>query len=213
MPRAKRYGNAKSGGQLKRVGQQPRRFRRRTNRNNRNRVVRVNRPITENQSQLIRVKRKEILGTGAFTQDSNLNIQHFIFDAANGPAWFKKMCDLYEKYKMHSVDLEVVFGGSKMTKGVYILSYNTNYDQRNDNTATQSALAAQKGAIQVPAAQQVGRLHINGSGLTGYSTTLPTTGNNSYCFDAIIAGVPAEDVSFTINVYYDVTFYNPQVQD
>lgn len=172
----------------------------------------VRKPLNQ-LAQNVRVRRKEILGSGSFTQDSNLSIKHHIFDAANGPAWFKKMCDLFEKYKMHSVDIEVVFGGSKMTKGVYILSYNTNYDQRNDNTATQSQLAAQKGAIQVPASNQIGRLHINGSGLTGYSTTLPTTGNQSYCFDAIIAGVPAEDVSYTINVIYDVTFYNPQLTD
>lgn len=170
-------------------------------------------PFQDRFSQSIRVKRKEILGTGTFTTDTNLNIKHFIFDAANGPAWFKKMCDLYEKYKMHSVDLEVVFGGSRMTKGVYILSYNTNYDQRNDTSATESAIAAQKGAIQVPASSQIGRIHINGSGLTGYSTTLPTTGNNSYCFDAIIAGTPPEDVPFTINVIYDATFYNPQISD
>lgn len=164
-------------------------------------------------TQATRVKRKEILATGTFTTDSNLNIKHHIFDAVNGPAWFKKMCDMYEKYKIHSVDLEVVFGGSKMSKGTYVLSYNTNYDQRNDVSLTQSAIMAQKGAKQVCAADQKASIHINGSGLTGYSTTLPTTGNNSYCFDAILAGVPVEDIPYTINVYYDATFYNPQIAD
>lgn len=184
---------------------------RRRNNNNRNRP----KPKTYNSglTQNTRVKRKEILATGTFTTDANLQIKHHVFDAANGPAWFKKMCDMYEKYRIHSVDLEVVFGGSKMSKGTYILSYNTNYAQRNDTTQTQSAIMAQKGAKQVCAADQVATIHINGSGLTGYSTTLPTTGNESYCFDAILAGVPVEDLPYTINVYYDATFYNPQIAD
>lgn len=184
---------------------------RRRNNNNRNRPKQIayNSGLTQNT----RVKRKEILATGTFTTDANLQIKHHIFDAANGPAWFKKMCDMYEKYRIHSIDLEVVFGGSKMSKGTYILSYNTNYAQRNDVTQTQSAIMAQKGAKQVCAADQVASIHINGSGLTGYSTTLPTTGNESYCFDAILAGVPVEDLPYTINVYYDATFYNPQIAD
>lgn len=184
-----------------------------SNRRRQNNVVvrRVN--YTQGLTQSTRVKRKEILGTGLFEQGSGFSIKHFIFDAANGPAWFKKMCNLYEKYKVHSIDLEIVFGGSKMTKGTYILSYNTNYDQRNDNTASASAIMAQKGAKQVCAADQICRIHLNGSGLTGYSTTLPTTGVNSYCFDAIIAGEPVENLSFTMNVYYDITFYVPQISD
>lgn len=175
------------------------------------RIRRVN--YTDNLTQTTRVKRKEILGTGTFTEGSGFTIKHFVFDASNGPAWFKKMCNMYEKYKVHGIDLEVVFGGSKMSKGTFILSYNTNYDQRNDNTASASAIMAQKGAKQVCAADQVKRIHINASGLTGYSTTLPTTGVESYCFDAIIAGEPVEDIPFTINIYYDITFYVPQISD
>lgn len=191
-----------------RVSRRTRNRRRNTNLRKRGNV-KFNSGLTQNT----RVKRKEILATGKFTTDNNLQIKHHIFDAANGPAWFKKMCDMYEKYKIHSVDLEVVFGGSKMSKGTYILSYNTNYAQRADVSQTQSAIMAQKGAKQVCAADQVATIHINGSGLTGYSTTLPTTGNESYCFDAILAGVPVEDIPYTINVYYDATFYNPQIAD
>lgn len=196
---------------VKKSAKVSKRNKRRNNRNRRMKTVKSSQRFQAGLTQTTRVKRKELLATGTLSGNSYI-INHHIFDAASGPAWFKKMCNMYEKYKMHSVDIEVVFGGSKMTKGVYVLSYNTNYDQKAD-TVSESALLAQKGAKQVCAADQIARIHVNGSGLTGYSTTLPTTGINSYCFDAIIAGTPAETVTYTINIYYDATFYNPQISD
>lgn len=187
------------------------------NRNNSNRKVsnkkgRRNarrRRVNNGLSQAIRVSRSEVFFTGKFTSSQTLQIYRKSFDPINGPQWFKKMCGLYEKYKIHGIKLKIVFGGSKLTKGTYVLSYNTNKDQAQD-AVTYDVLMAQAGAKEIAAASVNGTIKIKPSGLTGFSTTLPTSGISGYAFDAVVAGVPPEDVNFTVHVIYDVTFINPQ---
>lgn len=160
-------------------------------------------------SQSMRVTRSEVLGTGTFSVGSVLVEKRFIFDPLTGPPWFKAMCNLYEKYKVHGAKLKLVFGGSKMTKGVYVLSYNTNFSQINLSQSYERWLS-QRGAKEITAANQTGVVNIAASGITGFGTVLPTSGAEGYAFDACVAGVPPEEVTFTLHVIYDVTFYNPQ---
>lgn len=174
-----------------------------------NKGRRNRRRINNGMSQAIRVSRSEVLGTGSFTTSTTLQVKKHSFDPINGPQWFKKMCSLYEKYKIHGIKLRIVFGGSKMTKGTYVLSYNTNKDQVQD-AVTYDTLMSQAGAKEVAAASVNGTIKIKASGITGFSTTLPTSGISGYAFDAIVAGVPPEDVNYTLHVIYDVTFINPQ---
>lgn len=165
------------------------------------------------QTQSVRMVKREVWFSGAFTQSVNLSTKTKSFDMTTGPAWFKKMAALYEKYKIHYVNLYVKFGGSMTTKGMYVLTYNANESKKTDTTKTFQELCAQKGSSIIPAAKQAGSIHINGSSLTGFSTTLPTEGSDTetYCFNAILAGIPPEDVDFTIEIEYNVTFYNPTV--
>jgi len=165
------------------------------------------------QTQSVKITKREVWFNGTFTQSNSLTTINKVFDMVNGPSWFKKMAALYEKYKIHGVNLYVKFGGSMTTKGMYVLTYNSNETKKSDTTKTFQELCAQKGSLIIPAAQQTGSIHINGSSLTGYSTTLPTEGTatDTYCFNAIIAGVPPEDVDFTVEIQYIVTFYNPTV--
>lgn len=167
------------------------------------------RRVNNGMSQTIRVSRSEVLATGKFTTATTLQVFKHSFDPINGPQWFKKMCGLYEKYKIHGIKLKIVFGGSKMTKGTYVLSYNTNKDQIGD-AVTYDTLLSQAGAKEVAAASVNGTIKIKPSGLTGFSTTLPTSGISGYAFDAVIAGIPPEDVNYTLHVIYDITFINPQ---
>lgn len=161
------------------------------------------------QTQSVKFSKKEVWFTGSFAQGSSLVAVKKKFDTTDGPAWFKQMATMYEKYKIHGVNLYVKFGGSAMTKGIYVLTYNAN-ESAYSATKTFEQLSCQKGSKLVPAARQSGALHINGSSLTGYSTSLPTEGN-TYCFDAILAGVPVEAVDYIIEVQYIVTFYNPTI--
>jgi hypothetical protein len=165
------------------------------------------------QTQSVKLCKREVWFSGTFTQGVNLQTVNKSFDMTNGPAWFKKMAALYEKYKIHGVNLYVKFGGSMTTKGMYVLTYNSNESKKSDTTKTFQELCAQKGSLIITAAKQSGALHINGSSLTGYSTTLPTEGQDSetYCFNAVIAGIPPETVDFTVEIQYIVTFYNPTV--
>lgn len=166
------------------------------------------------QTQTFRLKKREVWSSSSFTTGTQLTTVNISFDTTNGPNWFKTMSKQYEKYKLHWVNLYVRFGGSSMTKGLYVLTYNCNESKKADTTKSFEQLSCQKGSVIVPAAKQFGRLHINGSSLTGYSTTLPTEGSASatYAFNAIIAGIPVEAVDYVIEVEYDVTFYNPTIQ-
>lgn len=166
------------------------------------------------QTQSFRLKKREVWSASNFTIGNQLSTVNISFDTTNGPNWFKTMSKQYEKYKLHWVNLYVRFGGSSMTKGLYVLTYNCNESKKADTTKTFEQLSCQKGSVIVPAAKQFGKLHINGSSLTGYSTTLPTEGTAAatYAFNAIIAGVPVEAVDYVIEVEYDVTFYNPTIQ-
>lgn len=184
------------------------RRRRRTNRNFTRRLV-----GQIGQSQSVKLIKREVWFSGTFTQASTLTTINHSFDMVNGPSWFKKMAALYEKFKIHGVNLYIKFGGSMTTKGMYVLTYNSNETKKNDVSKTFQELCAQKGSLIIPAARQSGSIHINGSSLTGYSTTLPTEGSASdtYSFNAVVAGVPPENVDFTIEIQYIVTFYNPTV--
>lgn len=169
------------------------------------------------QTQSVKLTKREMWFNGSFTS-AQVSAGALVtinkrFDCNDGPAWFKNMCGQYEKYKLHGVNLIVRFGGSAMTKGIYVLTYNANLAAIN-NSKTFEQLCCQKGSNLVTAAKQYGSLHINGSSLTGYSTSLPTEGTNeSYCFNAILAGVPAEVVDYTVEVEYIVTFYNPTISN
>lgn len=161
------------------------------------------------QTQSVKFSKREVWFTGSFAQDNALNTKKVKFDMTTGPAWFKQMGTMYEKYKVHGVNLYVKFGGSAMTKGIYVLTYNANESAYGTNK-TFEQLSCQKGSKLIPASRQSGALHINGSSLTGYSTSLPTEGN-TYCFDAILAGIPVEAVDYVVEVQYVVTFYNPTI--
>lgn len=189
----------------------------RNNRKNKKRQIRTRRFRPRGiagQTQTFRLKKREVWSSSSFTSGTQLTTVNIAFDTTNGPNWFKTMAKQYEKYKLHWVNLYVRFGGSSMTKGLYVLTYNCNESKKADTTKSFEQLSCQKGSVIVPAAKQFGRLHINGSSLTGYSTTLPTEGTAAatYAFNAIIAGIPVEAVDYVIEVEYDVTFYNPTIQ-
>jgi hypothetical protein len=157
--------------------------------------------------------RREIWFQDSFTQNQNLQVIKRRFDVEEGPAWFKTMAGMYEKYKLVHAKVFLKFGGSKMTKGIYLLTYNSNL-QGIDAVKSYEQLAAQKGSRQVTAANQSGVININGSSVTGYSTTLPTEGADpSYAFNVIIAGIPVEDVPYVVEIEYKVIFYNPTITE
>lgn len=164
-------------------------------------------------SQTARIMRREVWFQDAFTQNEQLQVVKRRFDVDQGPAWFKTMAGMYEKYKLVHARIFLKFGGSKMTKGIYLLTYNSNLAGINiDKTYEQ--LAAQKGSRQITAANQSGVININGSSVTGYSTTLATEGADpSYAFNVIIAGIPVEDVPYVVEVEYKVIFYNPTITE
>jgi len=163
------------------------------------------------QTQSVKLTKREMWFSDTFTQGTSLVTIKKRFDCTNGPSWFKQMCLQYEKYKIHGVNIYLRFGGSAMTKGLYVLTYNSNFSAIS-GTKTFEQLCCQKGSKIMSAAKQYGSIHINGSSLTGYSTNLPTEGTDeSYCFNVIVAGTPAETVDFTVEVEYIVTFYNPTI--
>lgn len=184
------------------------RRRRRTNKNFTRRLI-----GQIGQTQSVKLVKREVWFSGTFQQSSTLATVNKSFDMVTGPSWFRKMAALYEKFKIHGVNLYIKFGGSMTTKGMYVLTYNANETKKNDTSKTFQELCAQKGSLIIPAARQSGSIHINGSSLTGYSTTLPTEGSASdtYSFNAVIAGIPPENVDYTVEIQYIVTFYNPTV--
>lgn len=187
--------------------------RRRTRRSNRNFTRRLIGQIGQTQS--VKICKRELWFTDTFQQGGGLVTKNMSFNTTDGPAWFKAMSKLYEKYKIHGVNLYIKFGGSMTTKGMYVLTYNSNVEKRTDNTKSFAELQNQKGAALITAARQTGAIHINGSSLTGYSTTLPTEGDaaSTYCFNAVVAGVPPETVDFAVEIQYIVTFYNPTISN
>lgn len=164
-------------------------------------------------SQIAKIKRKEIWFEGSFEESQALATVSHRFDVNAGPSWFKTMASMYEKYKLVHVRIWLKFGGSKMTKGLYLLTFNSNLSAIAAQK-TYAQLAAQKGSKQIAAASQTGVIDINGSSLTGYSTTLPTEGaDESYAFNVIIAGTPIETVPYVVEIEYKVVFYNPTISD
>lgn len=164
-------------------------------------------------SQIAKIKRKEIWFEGSFEENQALATVSHRFDVNAGPSWFKTMASMYEKYKLVHVRIWLKFGGSKMTKGLYLLTFNSNLSAIATQK-TYAQLAAQKGSKQIAAASQTGVIDINGSSLTGYSTTLPTEGaDESYAFNVIIAGTPIETVPYVVEIEYKVIFYNPTISD
>lgn len=214
MPKAKRNNNNRLNLQSKKSTPQSQRLRiKKVRRNNKNQNLTKTLVGQVGQTQSIKMTKREVWFSGQFTQSNSLTTINKVFDMTTGPSWFRKMAALYEKYKIHGVNLYIKFGGSMTTKGMYVLTYNANETKKNDTTKTFQELCAQKGSLIIPAAKQSGVIHINGSSLTGYSTTLPTEGSSTdtYCFNAIVAGTPPEDVDFTVEIQYIVTFYNPTV--
>jgi len=189
-------------------------FKRRNIRRLRNRNLNYTRKLVGEvgQTQTFKCTKREVWFTGSFAAGNQLTAVKKKFDITTGPAWFKQMAMTYEKYKLHGVNLYVKFGGSAMTKGIYVLTYNANESAFGENK-TFEQYCCQKGSQLVPAARQSGSIHINGSSLTGYSTTLPTEGTGTYSFNAILAGVPVEAVDYIVEVQYVVTFYNPTIRE
>lgn len=185
-----------------------------TRRNNRRRYRNRRRwSKVDTTMQTARIVRRELWFQDSFTESDQMQIKKVRFDINDGPAWFKKIASMYEKYKLTNVKLTVRFSGSKMTKGMYLLTFNSNLSAINVEK-DYSALAAQRGSKQVAAADQIGTININGSSLTGYSTTLPCEGaDDSYAFNVILAGVPVESVSYSVEIEYKAVFYNPTISN
>lgn len=161
-----------------------------------------------------RVSRQELWFTGTLTQGDNVIHNKKVFDVTTGPAWFKTWSTLFEKFAVRYVAVKVKFGGSAMTKGSYLMTYNTNYDDRNTN-ANYDKAAAQSRAKVIRVAGGGGRIVIDKRGLTGYKTTLSTKpGQDSYVFDFDLMGnsVP-ETVDFQVYLDYTVSFYTPQLSE
>lgn len=212
---SQKVGATKNASQTKQINKAGKAKRNYARRNRRRRFIRSNVNTTRTligevgQSQSVKFSKREVWFSHSFAQGNALATKKVKFDTTTGPAWFKQMAAMYEKFKIHGVNLYIKFGGSAMTKGIYVLTYNANESAYATNK-TFEQLSCQKGSKLIPAARQSGALHINGSSLTGYSTSLPTEGNN-YCFDAIVAGIPVEAVDFVVEVQYVVTFYNPTI--
>lgn len=212
---SQKVGATKTASQTKQMNKAVKAKRNYGRRNRRRRFIKSNLNTTRTligevgQSQSVKFSKREVWFSHSFAQGTALATKKVKFDTTTGPAWFKQMAAMYEKFKIHGVNLYIKFGGSAMTKGIYVLTYNANESAYGTNKSFEQ-LSCQKGSKLIPAARQSGALHINGSSLTGYSTSLPTEGNN-YCFDAIVAGIPVEAVDFVVEVQYVVTFYNPTI--
>jgi hypothetical protein len=159
-----------------------------------------------------RVTRRELWFSGELTQSNNVIHNKKTFDVTDGPVWFKRWSTMFEKFAVRFVAVEVEFGGSNMTKGAYLMTYNTNYGDKDLEPQYDNA-AAQNRAKVVRVADGKGRVVIDKRGLTGYKTTLSTkAGEGSYVFDFDLMGssVP-ETVDFRVYLDYTVSFYMPQL--
>lgn len=161
-------------------------------------------------SQSVRFRRTEVWQQDNFAQSNDMQVKNYVWNLAGAAPWFKAMATMYEKVKYNNMQFRIIFGGSAMTKGTYVLSYNTNeVDALNPNNDFKQ-LSAQKGARVIRASRGNAFIRVDRTGLTGYSTTLPNTAEGSYLCNVIIGGIPVESVDFSLIVTYDVTFYNPQ---
>jgi hypothetical protein len=193
-----------------------RRRRRRFRRNRRRNFRYRNRRRVGNlmSKEAYRVSRKELWFSGKLTQSDNVIHNKKVFDVTTGPAWFKTWSTLFEKFAVRYIGVIVKFGGSAMTKGSYLMTYNTNYDDRTTNVDYDKA-AAQSRAKVIRVASGGGKIVIDKRGLTGYKTTLSTKpGQASYVFDFDLMGTSVpETVDFTVYLDYTVSFYTPQLSE
>lgn len=139
------------------------------------------------------------------------NVNTIGFDTLTGPAWFKKISELYEMYQLHFVRIKVVSTAASTTSGGWVAAYNTNYAERAA-TRTAELIAAQHGSCS-------NNIHSNGvvtipaGALKGFSTNTPLRSDNNgwlFNFEVATTGVSTA-CSLKIIIEYNVTFRNPQL--
>lgn len=161
----------------------------------------------------VRFKRTELWQSDVFTESSNFTVKNYVWNAANATPWFKAITKMYEKIKYNGISFKILFTGSSMTKGAYYISYNTNEADYATLPNDSKTMLAQKGSKIVRASANGVTMKIDKTGLTGFSTTLPTTTEGSYLCNVMVGGTCPEDVDFCILVTYDITLFTPQSVD
>lgn len=158
------------------------------------------------------VDREEVWSDVNFSlNDPSTNIFRITFDPTTGPAWFKKMCTMYEKVQVHQVQIVYVPGDPATASGNYCLSYNTNYSQKSD-TRTIDLLAAQKNA-RTSHISRASIVTIPGGAMPHFRTNAACTGNTeeAYHFNVEIMRNGNFAMHGILRVRYSVTFRNPQL--
>lgn len=156
----------------------------------------------------VRINRRELWGV--LTVSTTDGYQKLSFDSTTGPAWFKKIAELYEYYQVHHVTIEVVPNAATTNSGNYTAAYNTQASQKSD-ARTASQIAAQFGST-TRTIYRKGSIVIPASALKNFRTNTPTQGTDSWSFDfeMYTTGVSSA-CAVSLFITYDVTFSNPQI--
>lgn len=144
------------------------------------------------------------------SSDAATTVARKDFDITNGPAWFKKMAALYEKYQLHHVELEFVSGMPSTASGNYVLSYNTNYGQKSDSR-TMASCAAQKNA-KISHVSKNCKVIIPGGALPKFRTNASCSDAvDSWQFNVEIMRTGTVALSGLVKIRYFLTFRNPSI--
>lgn len=182
---------------------------RNSNKTRRQRNSRRNR----NSQQLLTnttVRHKELWHEFTFSQGETGTAVKLDFDSNNFPKWFDKIRKLYEMYQLHYIRIYTASSAATTTDGTYVLSYNTNYNQKGA-VRTSADLAGQQNAKQGHVYKQL-EVVIPASSLKNFRTNTPCDGTDSWSFNVEMA-MSGNSSALTIPLWieYTVTLRNPQV--
>lgn len=147
------------------------------------------------------------------TSDPANTVFRISFDPLTGPAWFKKLCNLYEMYQIHWIKLYFETGMPTTATGNYVLSYNTNLQQISD-ARTFAQCSAQKNAM-IKHVSRDAVVMIPGGALPHFRTNAVCNASSvsldSWNFNVELMRNYAGNFYGAIRVEYSITFRNPQI--
>lgn len=162
-------------------------------------------------SKAITITRTEMWDNFSVLANDSSHTQYIYrknFDTTTGPLWFKKQSTMWEQYEIKNVKLRIQSGAAMTTGGNYVLSYNTNYAEREaERTAEQ--LQAQGHAVTRPI-RSGGIVTIDADALKGFRTNTSLRENAGWLFnlELITYGVN-EACALALEITYTIIFRNP----
>lgn len=156
------------------------------------------------------VRHRELWHEFSFQTGQTGNAVKLNFDSNSYPKWFDKIRKLYEMYQLHYIRIYTASSAATTTDGTYVLSYNTNYNQK-DAVRTSADLAGQQNAKQGHVYKQLDVV-IPASSLKNFRTNTPCEGTDSWSFNVEMAmSGNSSDLTIPLWIEYTVTLRNPQV--